>query len=121
MRSMEGVIDNRTPCALATSVPQRIGAGPVTGSDSFRWQEWSGNATERRTQLGGRFPEVDWYCDECDEYLNDQAGFDDGNSTWTCVHCGQQNNISSEAILSDVAVDKALDFLANFDPKKYKF
>lgn len=71
--------------------------------------------------MGGRFPDVDWYCDECDDYLNDQTGFDDGGNTWTCARCGHRNSISSDAILSEDEVDKALDFLANFDPKNYKF
>ncbi len=69
--------------------------------------------------MSGRFPDVDWYCDECDEHLNEQAGFDDDSSTWSCARCGHENSISSDAILSDEIVNRARDFLANFDRKKY--
>ena len=26
--------------------------------------------------MSERFPEIDWYCDRCNAYLNDQSGFD---------------------------------------------
>ena len=25
--------------------------------------------------MSERFPDIDWYCDHCNAYLNDQAGF----------------------------------------------
>ena len=28
-------------------------------------------------KMSERFPEIDWYCDRCNAYLNDQPGFDD--------------------------------------------
>ena len=70
--------------------------------------------------MSERFPDVDWYCDDCNDHLNDQAHFTDANDTWTCADCGHENSISSGAIMSDEAVDKAVDFLRNFDPKKYR-
>ena len=27
--------------------------------------------------MSERFPGIDWYCDRCNVYLNDQPGFDD--------------------------------------------
>ncbi len=30
--------------------------------------------------MSERFPDIDWYCDNCDAYLNSQPGFDDNNS-----------------------------------------
>ena len=27
--------------------------------------------------MGERFPEIDWYCDRCNAYLNEQEGFDE--------------------------------------------
>ena len=46
-----------------------------------------------------RFPEVDWYCDGCGEYLNDQYGFDDHKYVWKCTECGFKSSISQDNIL----------------------
>lgn len=70
-------------------------------------------------EMGDRFPDVDWYCDECHECLNDQPGFSDQNDRWNCSGCGYGNNISAEEILSDEDVAQAIDFLTNFDPAKF--
>ena len=35
--------------------------------------------------MGARFPEVDWYCDRCNAYLNVQPGFDDHHYVWKCT------------------------------------
>lgn len=34
--------------------------------------------------MSERFPNIDWYCDRCNAYLNSQNGFDDHNYTHTC-------------------------------------
>lgn len=70
--------------------------------------------------MGGRFPNVDWYCDNCDEPLNEQAGFDDDNETWACTECGHANTISSEEIIPESVMEEAAKFLANFDPDNYR-
>ena len=41
--------------------------------------------------MSERFPEVDWYCDRCNAYLNDQPGFDDHHYVWKCTVCGHKN------------------------------
>lgn len=46
----------------------------------------------------GRFPDVDWFCDRCTAYLNDQVGFDDYRYTWKCDSCGHKNSISRDNI-----------------------
>ena len=69
--------------------------------------------------MSERFPDVDWYCDECDEYLNDQRGFNDQSDIWSCSACGHRNNISAEEILSEDEVARALEFLSRFDPRKF--
>lgn len=46
-----------------------------------------------------RFPNIDWYCDECDAYLNDQPGFDDHCDVWVCTECGCENKISEDQII----------------------
>ena len=46
-----------------------------------------------------RFPEVDWYCERCDAYLNRQPGFDDHKYIWKCTECGFKNSISSDNII----------------------
>lgn len=69
--------------------------------------------------MSDRFPDVEWYCDECDAYLNEQVGFSDQGGSWMCADCGHQNGISADAILSDDDVARAVEFLSNFDPKNY--
>ena len=73
-----------------------------------------------RSGAMGRFPDVDWYCDECDDWLNGQAGFDDRKDTWTCRACGHSNRISSDEIISEEDMERAYEFLENFDPKNYQ-
>ena len=48
---------------------------------------------------GNRFPDIDWYCDHCDVYLNDQYEFDDHKYIWKCTECGYKNSISRDNIL----------------------
>ena len=48
--------------------------------------------------MSERFPNIDWYCDRCNAYLNDQPGFDDHKYTWKCTECGHKNSISSDDI-----------------------
>ena len=48
--------------------------------------------------MGARFPEVDWYCDRCNAYLNLQPGFDDHHYVWKCTECGHKNSISADSI-----------------------
>ena len=49
--------------------------------------------------MSERFPEIDWYCDRCNAYLNDQPGFDDDHHyVWKCTECGHKNSISSDDI-----------------------
>jgi hypothetical protein len=52
--------------------------------------------------MGDRFPGIEWYCDSCDEYLNNQAGFDDHKYIWQCTECGYKNSISSANIIEVV-------------------
>lgn len=46
--------------------------------------------------------EHDWYCDNCDNYLNDQTGFSTFGGTWRCTECG---------FLNDVSLNNTLDLL----------
>lgn len=48
-----------------------------------------------------KLSEYDWYCDECHEYLNDQAGFDAYCGYWTCSNCSNSNKIGKSEILFD--------------------
>lgn len=43
----------------------------------------------------------DWYCDECDAYLNDQPGFTVAGGTWICAECGCPNNVSEDNVIDD--------------------
>ena len=42
---------------------------------------------------------IEWYCDECNDRLDFQIGFNDHNLTWTCTKCGHINNISADEII----------------------
>ena len=48
--------------------------------------------------MSGRFPDIDWFCDRCGAYLNDQPGFNDSNYTHKCTECGYKNSISRDNI-----------------------
>ena len=48
--------------------------------------------------MSDRFPEIDWFSDRCNAYLNDQPGFDDHHYVWKCTECGHKNSISSDDI-----------------------
>lgn len=48
--------------------------------------------------LDRRFPGIEWYCDRCGAYLNDQEGFDDRLHSWKCRVCGYRNPIEIEEI-----------------------
>ncbi|MDE7229592.1 MAG: Sec23/Sec24 zinc finger-containing protein [Oscillospiraceae bacterium] len=48
--------------------------------------------------MSERFPDVDWWCDRCGAYLNNQDGFDDHNYTHKCTECGHKNSISKDNI-----------------------
>ncbi len=48
--------------------------------------------------MSERFPDIDWYCDRCNAYLNAQFGFDDHKYVWKCTECGHKNSISSDNI-----------------------
>ncbi len=60
-----------------------------------------------------RFPDITWYCDECNTCLNDQRGFDDHKYTWKCRECGFKNSISKDNINPDdpIALKTFLHFL----------
>lgn len=45
--------------------------------------------------LAGAAFHVDWYCDNCNAHLNDQAGFDDAQDLWTCTECNSDNDITA--------------------------
>ena len=45
-----------------------------------------------------RFPDIDWWCDGCGAYLNDQDGFDDHKYLWKCTKCGFKSSIFKDNI-----------------------
>lgn len=42
---------------------------------------------------------IDWYCDECDAYLNSQSGFNPYDDRWICTECGHDNDITKNNVL----------------------
>ncbi|PKO00656.1 MAG: hypothetical protein CVU43_14015 [Chloroflexi bacterium HGW-Chloroflexi-5] len=59
-----------------------------------------------------KFPDVDWYCDNCRDYLNSQSGFHDDCVDWTCTKCGQINPIDENEIIweDDFGNDEPFNF-----------
>lgn len=53
--------------------------------------------------LGGHSDDkgCDWYCDECDTYMNNQPCFTTSSGEWTCTECGAINDVSENNILYD--------------------
>lgn len=48
--------------------------------------------------LDKRFPGIEWYCDSCEAYLNEQEGFDDHLPYWKCKKCGYHNRLEIDEI-----------------------
>lgn len=70
------------------------------------------------------FDDYDWYCDECDAYLNDQDGFYAGCGTWICKECGHLNYIDEDNIIEDESLsvyDAALIWASNGKDEDYMF
>jgi len=62
-----------------------------------------------------RFPNIDWYCDNCNALLNNQKGFDDHKYIWKCTGCGYKNSISwSNIIYDDPPIVKFLLYVLGF-------
>lgn len=38
---------------------------------------------------------VDWYCDHCDAYMNEQPGFDGVGPSWICANCQTENDVTA--------------------------
>ena len=45
--------------------------------------------------------DCDWYCDECDSYLNTQPGFSADCGEWECTKCGCVNYINEDEIIEE--------------------
>lgn len=41
---------------------------------------------------------IDWYCDCCNCYMNNQTGFNTVSGYWTCANCGEVNDVSDNNI-----------------------
>lgn len=37
--------------------------------------------------------DFDWYCDNCDAFMNVQPGFEGVEAVWVCAECGTENGI----------------------------
>ena len=48
--------------------------------------------------LDNLYPGIEWFCDRCGAYLNDQPGFTDHHKIWKCRRCGYKNLIDIENI-----------------------
>ena len=41
----------------------------------------------------------EWFCDNCNDYLNGQPGFSFLSGTWKCTECGALNDVSPKNII----------------------
>ena len=55
--------------------------------------------------LGSECDGVDWYCDECGVYMNNQPGFSVSSGEWTCTECGAVNDVTEDNIIYDTDED----------------
>ncbi len=46
-----------------------------------------------------RFPNIDWFCDNCRAHLNTQSNFDDRKHVWKCQKCGYKVVIDRSNII----------------------
>lgn len=64
---------------------------------------------------GGNDNGCDWYCDECDAYMNSQRGFTTSSGEWTCSECGFVNDVSEDNIIYDDADDEEDEKISVWD------
>jgi hypothetical protein len=48
----------------------------------------------------------DWYCNQCNDLLNNQLGFNVNCGTWSCTNCGEVNYINENEILDDFEINE---------------
>ena len=68
------------------------------GYGGYAYRSWSTRTWDSSIipELGDWDPmTVDWYCDGCRAFMNDQPGFNGVGSTWTCANCGMSNDITA--------------------------
>lgn len=46
----------------------------------------------------GKMNMFEWFYDNCNDYLNEQEGFENNNGKWKCIKCGHVNIVSKEKI-----------------------
>ena len=62
--------------------------------------------------MESRFPDTDWFCDNCNAYLNSQPNFDDRKYIWKCKKCGYKNSISAANIrYKNPSLHKSIGFI----------
>ena len=84
--------DLRTGEALWEDLPEDPGYDTADLEDTYESYYYEGD------DLDARFPGIDWFCDRCGDYLNEQEGFDDHLPVWKCTHCGYRNCIDIDNI-----------------------
>lgn len=47
---------------------------------------------------GMKYPDIDWFCDACEDRLNKQPKFTDKKGKWKCTKCGHINIIDDDQI-----------------------
>ena len=69
-----------------------LSAAEAFAKDSYTEYFYEGD------DLDKLFPGIEWYCDRCGAYLNEQDDFDDHNKVWKCTCCGYTNPLTIDNI-----------------------
>ncbi len=60
----------------------------------------------------------DWFCDECDAFLNDQPGFAVTSGRWLWKECGDLNDVAENNVI-DISFDDDDD--DDYDDDEYDY
>lgn len=44
---------------------------------------------------------IEWYCDHCGCYMNNQEGFTRKEGTWICEKCGFENDVTNNNVIDN--------------------
>ena len=94
--------DNEFRFRVVLGQDQKIVAGtdcsgrivcPVCGK-ATEWDKNNFDEAEPSCEHIYMIPDIDWFCDNCEAYMNEQPGFCISDDTWICTECGFENDVS---------------------------
>lgn len=80
----------------ARDINERLRDSGYEFDNTYETPEWDPDVIDDILEYDmGR---IDWYCDECGEFLNDQDDFEGRVGYHTCTECGHENHISASEL-----------------------